>query len=281
MVQESMEYRTIWSKGGAEVLLTKWHGARHPAERAGCTRSAVIEFMRTGCYARRLGRREVLIDPNHVAFFKPFETFRVNHPCVERNTGLTLRVSRDLLARVVSRQPSGHVSFERMFAISSPRCHLLQDQLVGTLLGCPAADPLRIEELLRELVHEAVSMAPDSPSGGKPWRAQDTAPGDIDRVETVRRHLIAHWPERVTLQALADRVDCSRWHLAWLFRAQVGLPIYHYLKRLRVRHALARIRDGCPDLTRVALECGFSSHSHFSMAFRQEFGTTPSAVRSG
>jgi AraC family transcriptional regulator len=34
------------------------------------------------------------------------------------------------------------------------------------------------------------------------------------------------------------------------------------------------------NLTDIALECGFSSASHFSRRFKQQFGFTPSKLRS-
>ena len=38
--------------------------------------------------------------------------------------------------------------------------------------------------------------------------------------------------------------------------------------------------DGqCDDLTDLGLDLGFSSHSHFSAAFRAAYGRTPSAFR--
>ncbi|MFA6441419.1 MAG: helix-turn-helix domain-containing protein, partial [Sterolibacterium sp.] len=44
--------------------------------------------------------------------------------------------------------------------------------------------------------------------------------------------------------------------------------------------ALQRLADGADDLTALAIELGFSSHSHFAETFRREFGRTPSQVRS-
>ena len=45
------------------------------------------------------------------------------------------------------------------------------------------------------------------------------------------------------------------------------------------RATLDRMLDGDENLTSVALDAGFSSHAHFSFAFRTEFGRTPSDVR--
>jgi AraC-like DNA-binding protein len=47
-----------------------------------------------------------------------------------------------------------------------------------------------------------------------------------------------------------------------------------------LRRALDRIADGCTDLTGLALDLGFSSHSHFTATFRKHLGITPEAVRS-
>jgi AraC-like DNA-binding protein len=151
--------------------------------------------------------------------------------------------------------------------------------LVGVLIYDRAADPTCVEELLLDLVHEAVSGPSNSKGTGNLASSSRATRRNLDRVETIRCFLLDHWAERITLKVLAAKVDCSRWHLATLFRAHVGLAIYRYLKRLRLRHALARLQDGYADLTRLALECGFNSHSHLSMAFRQEFGTTPSSIR--
>jgi AraC-like DNA-binding protein len=49
--------------------------------------------------------------------------------------------------------------------------------------------------------------------------------------------------------------------------------------RLRLRASLERLAAGAVDLTALALELGFSSHSHFTDSFRKEFGCTPSAIR--
>jgi AraC-like DNA-binding protein len=74
-------------------------------------------------------------------------------------------------------------------------------------------------------------------------------------------------------------VHASPFHLARVFRERAGVPVHRYLTRLRLRAALERLSDGADDLTALALDLGFSSHSHFTDAFRREFGRSPSDVR--
>ena len=65
-----------------------------------------------------------------------------------------------------------------------------------------------------------------------------------------------------------------------LFRRHAGLPLHRYRRRLRLREALRRLADGERDLTGLALDLGFSEHSHFTNAFRAEFSVPPSGFRS-
>jgi AraC-like DNA-binding protein len=74
-------------------------------------------------------------------------------------------------------------------------------------------------------------------------------------------------------------VHYSPYHLARLFRREVGVPIHQYVNRLRLAAALERLADGVADPTELALDLGYSSHSHFSDYFRRAFGTSPSAFR--
>ena len=53
-----------------------------------------------------------------------------------------------------------------------------------------------------------------------------------------------------------------------------GTPLYRYQLRLRLVRALDLLAQ-YDNLTTLALTLGFSSHSHFSAAFRQTYGRTP------
>jgi len=49
--------------------------------------------------------------------------------------------------------------------------------------------------------------------------------------------------------------------------------------RLRLAKALNAVLDSDLDLTSIALDTGFASHSHFTARFRAFFGLTPEALR--
>ncbi|WP_414627927.1 GlxA family transcriptional regulator [Methylobacterium ajmalii] len=80
-------------------------------------------------------------------------------------------------------------------------------------------------------------------------------------------------------QALADTVRLSKRQLERLFLKYLGCsPAKHYL-HVRLDHARHLIRQTAMPLLTVALECGFSSASHFSKAYVDHFGRPPSAER--
>ena len=100
-----------------------------------------------------------------------------------------------------------------------------------------------------------------------------------DRAEAAKTFLASSLGERVTLDDVARAVHTSPFHFTRIFQERVGVPVHRYLTRLRLRAALERLAEGEDDLTALALDLGFSSHSHFADSFRKEFGKTPSEVR--
>jgi AraC-like DNA-binding protein len=99
------------------------------------------------------------------------------------------------------------------------------------------------------------------------------------RVADEARHQLAgRFSERLGLEELAASCGVSTFHLCRVFRAVTGETVHRYLTRLRLRAALFEIGHRENDLAGLALEVGFSSHSHFSHAFRREYGVPPSRV---
>jgi AraC-like DNA-binding protein len=63
-----------------------------------------------------------------------------------------------------------------------------------------------------------------------------------------------------------------------VFREVTGQTLHEYRLDLRVRAALEMLESGA-DLSRVAQDLGFASHSHFTSVFRRRAGMTPSRMR--
>lgn len=81
------------------------------------------------------------------------------------------------------------------------------------------------------------------------------------------------------LDELSGRLGISTSQLAHVFREETGHSPHRYLLHLRAALALGALSAGGGDLSRLALELGFATHSHFSAAFRRCTGMPPSEAR--
>jgi AraC-like DNA-binding protein len=85
--------------------------------------------------------------------------------------------------------------------------------------------------------------------------------------------------EPPALEALSRALGCSPFHLSRTFHRVIGVPMRRYLGRIRARVAAERLAHGAGSLTTLALDLGYADHSHFTNAFRQEWGEPPSRFR--
>jgi len=100
-------------------------------------------------------------------------------------------------------------------------------------------------------------------------------------VGRARAFIDAHLAETVGLETVARDAGTSVYHLCRIFREQTGLTMHAYRTRQRLGHALDRLVGGSSaSLTDLALDLGFSSHSHLSRTFQKQMGVPPSAIRS-
>src|SRR5262249_26444680 len=80
------------------------------------------------------------------------------------------------------------------------------------------------------------------------------------------------------LSEAADAVGTSSTYLTDVFSRFEGVSLHRYVTQLRLARALVELPEA-GDLTTLALDLGFSSHSHFTLAFRRAVGDTPSTFR--
>lgn len=246
----------------------------------------VLTLAHSGASICHFERREILVDPTRVFLRNPRETYRTTHPFGCGDTGVNVRVRPDLVREAIARydplvrRGRREPRFPAPFAPAPPRAIAIQRVLLGRLQRGLAVDPLAVEECLLRLFDESVAAAHGLRAEHVPSADEET---DKDRsrwVEATQEILLSHFRETIQLDDVATAVGVSPFHLSRVFRRATGLPIHRYLTRLRLHAALERVNgEREADLTRLAYELGFSSHSHFTSAFRREFGMTPSTVR--
>jgi len=169
--------------------------------------------------------------------------------------------------------------FPMGYMLMGMRQSVLHYQLLRAALS--GDEPLAMVERLLVLLAEVIYAAYQSPpSAVMNSHKQATIRGHQEIVEQTKLVLSSRFRESLKLEDIARAVHTSPFHLCRVFRQVTGLPLHHYLQRIRLLHALEQLAEAhSDDLSSTAFSLGFSSHSHFTTAFRQTFGVTPSQFR--
>ncbi len=255
-----------------------------PASEENCDTNNIV-LMRHGAFSKHFGRRSVTADVNQTVFFSKGSSYRVSHPadCGDRGTVFipSPRVLNDIVREL---DPAIDEHSEGPFPFVTGPCDSdvfwRHRELVQRLEAAESEplEPLWADVTALQLVADVLEAA--FVRHGQPCKTRTSTDADhAERAEAAKTYLASQLSERITLEDVARAVYASPFHLARLFQQQTGVPVHRYLTRLRLRASLERLADGAIDLTALALELGFSSHSHFTDTFRREFGRAPSAVR--
>jgi AraC family transcriptional regulator len=92
-------------------------------------------------------------------------------------------------------------------------------------------------------------------------------------------YIESHLSGDLSLEAIADVVGVSRFHLSRAFSMTMGSALASYVRGRRLTLAAKALGSGAPDILAVALDAGYGSHEAFTRAFRQQFGLTPDQLR--
>ena len=221
-------------------------------------------------------RGSVVAGRNEVGLHNAFSTFRTSHPYGCGDTGRMLSFRGDVLADIARRHdPSAadrpEAPFRTEIVPRTPRAQLLEQILFRR---AETRDVLSVEETAIELGCEVLASAAAGPK-----KARNPCSRGADVAETAKALLSTRLGEPLGLDALAARLGCSPFSLMRAFRQATGTSLHRYRTRARLHAAVERLLEGERDLGRIGLDVGFSSHSHFTWAFRRVLGLTPSEVR--
>jgi AraC family transcriptional regulator len=231
-----------------------------------------LVFPYRGTYVRHLGEDQAVAEANQVLLFNAAQGYRVSHPIPGGDASLSLAISSELLLEIV---PAELLSSQSMLTFKRQRLRIdaRAQALVAMVrhsLRQNIAEPLEAESLTLTLVQRSLGPRTTHAAGASVGRQRL-----VDRVKLV---IASDMARRWTLAEIAAEVRGSAVYLTQVFQQVEGMPLYQYQLRLRLARALDLLAE-YDDLTTLSLDLGFSSHSHFSAAFRVAYGQSPSEFK--
>jgi AraC family transcriptional regulator len=266
------EGTTLLSTDAVSVWDVVCPGGCTPVYDEECADTTQFVFPYRGLYLRHVGRHESVAEPSQVVVFNADEAYRVSHPVDGGDACLSIEPSAATLLELAPRDllcGPEQAALKRSNLRISAQTQALAAELRHRM-NRGAAGVLEAETLTLALIRHALGNAdPDNP--------HVTARSRI-LVDQAKQAIAVDLRRRATLAEIAAEVGVSPVYLTQIFQRVEGIPLYRYQLRLRLAQALQLLND-YDDVTELALDLGFSSHSHFSAAFKQVYGQTPSTFR--
>jgi len=240
----------------------------------------LVTFPRTSVWITYSGSRSIVADPTISTIYNPGQEYTRDPLSADGDRcewlGVSPAIARSIGESLDPRaQDSPDKPFTRQFARIDANLYLEQRRFLAELER-GEIEPFEAEERIVSLVASVLRYAYE-PTHSAPLQSGEEFQYDL--VQRARAEIAKSAVEHETLERLATRLGVSPFHLCRIFRERTGTTMHQYRMDLRLRLALEKLAESNADLSRLAFDLGFSSHSHFSAMLRRYYGKTPSAVR--
>lgn len=235
--------------------------------------SHVVVLPFAGVFAKHESpTRHVMGTPGHAVFVGADTPYRVSFPGGIGDRALLLRFDDALAPDWIGRLNGGETLASNGLL---PAPAMMLRNLLRARLETNRADPFESEALGLDLLAMSLqAMRRETTPVRRP--AQVRRARALERVkEAIAIAPAAKW----NVTRLSRVANLSPFHLCHIFRETVGTSIYNYVLHERLALALDAVLDHDGDLTAIALDAGFSSHSHFTARFKAFFGCAPASLR--
>lgn len=132
------------------------------------------------------------------------------------------------------------------------------------------------EAISKHFVNERLGLPTDSVPQELSERTRAEQPKLGEALELMENNI----EEPLTTDDIAYHVKISRRQLERLFKKHLNAVPSRYYLQVRLEKARQKLFSCSESIADVGLGCGFSSGAHFSTAYRNQYGLTPSEDRS-
>ena len=219
---------------------------------------------------------EFVVDPTAVTFYNPDEIYRRRAISSMGDRCNWVSVRPDLLDELLYAPDAAKSDPEPRFSapvVSCPSDAFVAQRQLFLDSAAGAIDSLAVEERAIALLSRLIGLQTADSSGAQ----ASLSPASKRAVTRAQELLAARFRQSCTVAEIARYASCSPFHLCRAFRAHTGFSLHGYRTALRLHHGYDRLTQST-DLTDLALDLGFASHSHFSSKFKHHFGCAPRSV---
>ena len=103
----------------------------------------------------------------------------------------------------------------------------------------------------------------------------------MERVKRMLDYFHSHYQESISVEQLAKQANICKRECQRDFKKVLGLTPTQYFEQYRLAMSLRLLTESSCSIIELADQCGFQSPSYFTKLFREKYGVTPTAFRSG
>jgi AraC-like DNA-binding protein len=234
---------------------------------SGPSNAHCIVFPMSSTRIVRPRRPAVLENPTAVSFLNRGEEYGRQTISEEGSHAVWYTLEDELLQEVLF---DAHCASDEAAPFSVPQIYVplrtivKQRCLFARLAQQTMPDGLSVEEDLLELTRDVFGARSEARRSLNP--------------QIVRRaleYLLVNFARPLSLADIARAVAVSPSHLSRAFHTATGMTMSHFRQSLRLIKSLDLLPAYGRKLTDLALELGYSSHSHFTSRFRAFFDLSP------
>lgn len=121
-----------------------------------------------------------------------------------------------------------------------------------------------LEQMLRLIRHVAAAY-------GRPERES----GQKEIVESIQKYINSHLGEAIMKEDIAGQIHLNSDYITRIFRKETGMSIKSYIIQQKMLAARQFLQTTDLPVSHIAVRLGYSNFSHFSSAYKKQFGITP------
>ena len=225
-----------------------------------------------GAFIEHFSRsKRVLAEPNVALLFPAGRPAKVSHPLGGADDCLVMEFANTIFHEITE---SAGITGVGTHCLLTPSAMAWRNLLLRRIKD-GLAGQLEIEETALAFLDHAVGNS----FGNDVLTPRKSDKAAAHPVEMAKLMLLEHPELKWTLSDLARKVVISPFHLTRMFHKKVGVPLHRYQVRTRLARAIDLLLNTDHEITTIAFNLGFSSHSHFTAIFKKAVGLPPRKFR--